>query len=153
MPTRPATELTLTIVPPPFPARTGANTWETRSAPTTLVSYSCRAASSQTGSSNPAKAWPRIAALFTSRSTSPAWATACRTCAGWVTSSLSGTTRSGAPATRSASDSVRRAAAYTFAAPLASKAFTSARPIPRLAPVTSATRPLILIPSDITSSA
>ena len=41
--TRPATELMLATVPPPFFARIGANAWVTASAPRTLTSYSCAA--------------------------------------------------------------------------------------------------------------
>src|SRR6185312_15424130 len=73
-------------------------------------------------------------------STSSHCAAAAATCSAFVISSRSGCTiRSGA------TPSILRAPAYTFAQPAASSARTSALPKPRLAPVTRAVDPPIII--------
>src|ERR1039457_5149820 len=59
----------------------------------------------------------------------PTWRTACSICSASVTSSISGVTRS------SAMSSVPRVPAYTLFAPRWRASWTSARPMPRLAPV------------------
>ena len=109
--TRPATELMLATVPPPFFARIGANACVTASAPRTLTSYSCRPASSQAASVNAAPNLATTPALLTSSVTSGACAAAARTSSGRVTSSRTGTTRPPDAATSEARLSGRRAPA------------------------------------------
>src|SRR4051794_9443998 len=140
----PAIDATLTTAPPRSPSPARYATWVHASVETMLVSAILRAASRSRSTSGPNTGL--IPVLFTSRSTGPnADAARSTVSARWSGSSdrpATASATSGPPSVSTALSSASGLrAVITTRAPSATRRWAIARPMPRLAPVTSAVRP------------
>src|SRR5215217_4758777 len=134
--TKPRTELTLMIRPPPCSRMWGSTARVIRIEPKTLVSNSARACSIELSSAAPAMPKP---ALLTSTSMRPDRSSSSRTAAATEASSVTSSGRNTTPP-RVSPAAALRLVPYTVN-PAPSSARAAASPIPPDAPVTSATRP------------